>query len=206
MCTTPVDPNFHSFLSRQKESLERKARRCLTAPPPVPMMQASMEVIEEFIKRKQDSVGDKAACILKMQETFMAEVCLSTAFAQKMHSKEVVQSSQFLDRHYKGVEAERVRHVAKARAKWKLEYGHEVGESYVLDNLRVVTSAEAASLYQKLSEFPNISNREPPNLDPKVIEPMFRSSGNPYQGGKADFLRAYLGEKACLAPLPASID
>jgi len=204
--TTPVDASFQSFLHRQNESLERKAKRCNSAPPEVKMMKASQEEIEEFIKRKKDEVGDRSATLLKMQETFMAEVCLSTKFAQKMHCKEAVQPAEFLHRHYKRIDEERSKNVQKARAKWKMDYGHECGESNVLDNQKVVTSAQAEAIYLKLAEFPNVSNREPPNREPKVYEPVFRSSGNPYQGGKADFLSTHLGDKACLAPLPASIE
>ena len=62
------------------------------------MLQKSQDVIEGFLKRMKDEVSERALMLEKKQEEFMAEVCLSTAFAKKLHSRENVQPSDFLDR------------------------------------------------------------------------------------------------------------
>ena len=147
-------------------------------------MQKSQAEIQGFLKRKEEEVLEKAACMRKRQDLAWAEVCLSSPYAQKLHSKEATQPPDFLDRHYRNHEDFRNHAVTKALAKWKIDNPHEAGESKVLDNSKVITLAEARAFYAKVSEYPNCANREPPNREPKILEPVFRSSGNPYQGGK----------------------
>ena len=61
-------------------------------------IQKSQDEINSFLKRKQDEVSERAANLEKMQLQFMAEVCLATAHAKKLHSPENVQPPDFLDR------------------------------------------------------------------------------------------------------------
>jgi hypothetical protein len=61
-------------------------------------IQKSQDEINSFLKRKQDEVSERAANLEKMQLQFMAEVCLATAHAKKLHSRENVQPPDFLDR------------------------------------------------------------------------------------------------------------
>ena len=205
-----IDKTFQAFLLRQQDLLRRKDAQLQKTPTEMQVaakvVKVGQDVIDNFINRKKEAVSQKAARIQQMQEEMIREVCMSTEFAQKAHAADNIQPPDFIDRHYKNVHLFRENSVAKAKARWKVDQPYEAGESKVLDNSRKVTLEEALETHKRLQAHPGMHNREPPDLTPKPVEPVFRVSGNPYTGGKTDRLVEKLGDKACVYAFPASID
>jgi len=164
--------------------------------------------IQAYIEQKQIYIVEKRAMIARQQDEEIEAKRMATEWARRLNSKEIVQTPEFLDRNFTFAHEMRDALKEEALKSWKTDYPFEAGESRILDNNKVITIKEAVEIYKRMSTFPNIANREPPNKEPKEFEaPNFRTMcANPYQGGKADWLRHKLGERAGVEPLPSRID
>ncbi len=206
----PVDtPSWREFLHRQEKQLERQSgcSRCARCHSPEAEHARSVSPTKSDGGKKADKKGDgvdKFDLFFKRNMEYRAakEEYLEQLqdFFCPPRAGSPVQAPWFMERHDPKRVHEYFQEVVNdAQRKWRQDHPLDPGESPLFKK-KTVTQEEVDRYWKKNKDYPHVSNREPPTQAVPPV-PGFRTSGNPYEGGKADRLLTKLGPKAGITPM-----